>query len=127
MKLVVQFFNEKNGTRSEAFTGSPTELLDILDKLEETLRGETDRKDDLVSMLDPDDPEQVYEGSHDNFAAAAYSARDAAYDNFLSFLESFVIVILEQHSDDAGDMRVSRIPILKRESFIDVLKKKSQG
>ena len=124
MKFVIQFFNEKDGTRSEPFSGSPAELLRIMNHLEDVLRVETDRHDEQVAKLDPDDPEQVYEGSYDNFAAAVYSARDAAYDNFLSFLDSYVFVVLEQHSDDPDDMRISRAPLLKRERFIDVLNQK---
>lgn len=124
MKLVIQFFSEKDGTRSEPFSGSPAELLDLFEQMELSLQKEADTFIDRVSKLDPDDPEQVYEGSYDNFAASMYSARDAAFAQLESFLDSHVLVILHQYSDDADDMRVSRIPILKREKFIHFLTQK---
>lgn len=101
MKLVVQFFNEKDGTRSEALAGTPTEILNAMSQIEEA----------FAADLDNAEAPEIIESTELSLAR---------------YLDSFVIVILEQHSDDADDMRVSRIPILKRENFVNVLKEKAQ-
>ncbi|MEM2002008.1 MAG: hypothetical protein QXT77_05120 [Candidatus Methanomethylicaceae archaeon] len=117
MKLVIQFFDEKKGTRSEPISGTPGEILSSFDHLETSLREQVEEHSKMTDRLSTG-PVQEF-----NQAVQLY---DQACDSLDRFLDSFVIVILEQHSDDPDDMRVSRIPILKRENFVTVLKEKAQ-
>ena len=117
MKLVVQFFNEKDGTRSDALSGTPSDLLDAISQIEESLVAEEQRCSKVISEFDTQSLEPM---------APMLDEYQIAKDALDRFVDSFVIVILEQHSDDPEDMRVSRIPILKREHFINVLKEKAQ-
>lgn len=120
MKLVIQFFNEKDGTRSDSLSGSPGQLIQAFDEIESRFLHERDiARDRLDQPIVPvgERPEEEIREALELIAKQADDALD-------SFVDSFVIVILEQVTDDPDDMRVSQIPILKRENFIKVLKEK---
>ncbi|MEM2002788.1 MAG: hypothetical protein QXT77_09105 [Candidatus Methanomethylicaceae archaeon] len=121
MKLVVQFFNEEKGTRSDPISGTPEEILSYFDRIETELSNSVDHHIKFLQSDIADTPER----SSSEIREEVQAYLKAAEYSLDRFLDSFVIVILEQHGDDADDMRVSRIPILKRENFIEVLKKKS--
>ncbi|MEM2002565.1 MAG: hypothetical protein QXT77_07980 [Candidatus Methanomethylicaceae archaeon] len=123
MKLVVQFFNEKEGTRSDPVSGSSSEILEYFDRIENMLRASVDEH---RSFLDCQVEDFTGEKSADEIRAEHKIYLDNALYSLDRFLDSFVIVILEQHSDDPEDMKVSRMPILKRENFIKVLEEKAQ-
>lgn len=122
MKLVVQFFNEKKGTRSDPISGTPSEILEYFDRLETLLNQSIEEH---RSFLDCQVEDFTGDKSPEEICAERKIYYDGACESLERFIDSFVIVILEQHSDDADDMRVSRIPILKRENFIKVLKEKA--
>lgn len=122
MKLVVQFFNEKKGTRSDPISGTPGEILEYFDSIETMLSNSVDHHIKFLQSDIADTPQRSAQEIREE--VQLYLAN--AEESLDRFVDSFVIVILEQHSDDPEDMRVSRIPILKRENFIKVLKEKAQ-
>lgn len=120
MKFVVQFFNPNHGTRSPAFTGDKSYIISVIERLEDSLNQEIVRLRDMLK--NPILP--VGEVSPEDVRSELELKLKHAEESLDRFVDSYVIVILEQDSDDPEDMKVSQIPILKRENFVQVLKEK---